>query len=1535
MATNWNNLRPWNGSQEKAFEELCCQFAAGEHHLSNSRFIRKGTPDAGVECFWQTPSGDEYGWQAKFFVAAPTSSQWAQIDHSVNTALEKHPRLTRYTVCFPVDRSDARISGQKSFLVQWNERVAKWESWARKRKMSVAFVYWGDSELTSRLDREENRGRYWFWFNREQFTAEWFRKKLEVAITNAGDRYTPELHVDLPISKRFDALGRTPAFHGQLNSLYQKLRGAGARFRPGSVSEEARESATQAAEAVRQLSGLLDEVLVPIVEEPGPASVRRIPTEKLAEQARTLSEQLYGTWNALHQLVRERPRPESKEEGQDATRRKIEEDAQYCLVVASAANELASFCCDVEAVVANNPALLLGGEAGQGKTHLFCDVAERDMKAGRPRILLHGSHFADAEPWSQIVRMLGLNCTTDEFLGALEAAGQAYGCRILVLIDALNEGDGRALWEKYLPGMLTEMARSPWLGIAVSVRSSYEALVIPDGLVPGRLTRVVHYGFQEHEYEAVHRFFQHFGIQPTIPLLVPEFTKPLFLKLFCQSMHEQGLTQVPLGLRGITAILDSFVVGVNRKLSRRMNYDERSNLVQKAIDLIVTLMAEKGCYRLPRETVVAAVNKLHPTPGYEQSLFRNLVTEGVLAENNWYGEKGTRDVVQITYERFGDHLLARCLLDRYLNPKSPGKAFGPGARLGKLVKTASDCWRHAGLLEAFSVQLPERVGKELVELAKHTRSFGAVQRAFIQSLVWRDAKAFGKGAFEYFDSILRNDLTRGDVLDAMLTVAPVPDHPLNAEGLHRLLSAQPMPQRDAWWSVFLPEQSETKQAVDRLVDWAWGDSGRMLPSDDVVILAGTALGWFLTSSNRFLRDRATKALVRLFDNKLTLLTRLLERFRGVDDPYVTERLMAVAYGCAMRCTCPVGLAELAAEASAQVFGNEGLIPQILTREYASGVVESAKVRGAVGPEAFPESIPPYRSKWPAIKIPSSKTLEKWGKWRQDMGPAERGQSEVYSSITGHGLSDFSNYVIGDMDEWTSVRIGTSPPKSTKEQYDAFRDHLSPKQRTTLIALKTVFENVAFYLRLDCERRREILKRNIADDDLRAVEAHFEGEFLRLLKRNPAKLRLYKDIIQPYLKNPHQFQLEHPFDDQAARRWMVQRVIDYGWTAERFGGFDDLVRHGSYEGWTGHKAERIGKKYQWIAYHELLARLSDNFYLRKERYGADGFKVYSGTWDIGYGHNRDIDPSVTIRKAAATRMEGTICWWSPVSYSNWNPIQDDVSWLKTDGDLPSLSDMVRVRKPEDSSEWFVLDTHLNWKEPARPGWKDYDRSQRSLYYIIRSYFVRKADAASFFRWAKGQHYMGRWMPEPYDVHGIALGEFFWSPWFRAWSSDAELGWTRGDFDRVPYELLVPSLGFLHEASGFDCSLDESFSISLPAPDLVRGLGLSWGGIEGRYVDASGELVAFDPSVHEPGPRALLVRTESILRYLSENGLELFWTVLGEKQMIGGGYDSSHLGWLEVDGVYRLSAKGIVGGLRAEHRLSGRGSRRPKARQRRPK
>ncbi|MFC7512696.1 hypothetical protein ACFQV4_30655 [Streptomyces thermocarboxydus] len=169
-----------------------------------------------------------------------------------------------------------------------------------------------------------------------------------------------------------------------------------------------------------------------------------------------------------------------------------------------------------------------------------------------------------------------------------------------------------------------------------------------------------------------------------------------------------------------------------------------------------------------------------------------------------------------------------------------------------------------------------------------------------------------------------------DVLAAVLAVTAEPGHLLNADRLHRVLVRRPRPERDAWWGVETYAMLWDVTALHRLLRWAeqyptphalhpasrparprLGDRTRRLVTasgatdEEVVRLAATTLVWTLTSSNRFLRDRATKALVQLLLGHGDVLVSLLDRFlhedgKKVDDPYLFERLVWVAYGVVAR-----------------------------------------------------------------------------------------------------------------------------------------------------------------------------------------------------------------------------------------------------------------------------------------------------------------------------------------------------------------------------------------------------------------------------------------------------------------------------------------------------------------------------------------------------------------------------------------------------------------------------------------------------------
>lgn len=88
----------------------------------------------------------------------------------------------------------------------------------------------------------------------------------------------------------------------------------------------------------------------------------------------------------------------------------------------------------------------------------------------------------------------------------------------------------------------------------------------------------------------------------------------------------------------------------------------------------------------------------------------------------------------------------------------------------------------------------------------------------------------------------------------------------------------------------------------------------------------------------------------------------------------------------------------------------------------------------------------------------------------------------------------------------------------------------------------------------------------------------------------------------------------------------------------------------------------------------------------------------------------------------------------------------------------------------------------------------------------------------------------------------------------------------------------------EAGGYDCSLEDSIGIYVPSPWLAARLGVQWDGREGEYRDRKGRVIFRDPSVYTPGPPALLVRESSLRAFLRHGGYEIFWAVLGEKEVI---------------------------------------------------
>jgi hypothetical protein len=801
------------------------------------------------------------------------------------------------------------------------------------------------------------------------------------------------------------------------------------------------------------------------------------------------------------------------------------------------------------------------------------------------------------------------------------------------------------------------------------------------------------------------------------------------------------------------------------------------------------------------------------------SLFRGLLAEGIIAEDKkWIGpNKPLQDIIRFTYERFTDHYIARYLLDKHLDDNAPSSSFLPNTPLGNLLNDEGACYQYQGILEAWSIQLPERIGLELPEVAPQCASFAATRRAFTQSIVWRRVDAFTEPTLAYINAeIIHYTSSKQDLIDAFITVCSNPDHPYNAEFLNGHLMQLTMPNRDTWWTIAISEMYGEHKSVDRIIDWAWETVGKDYVDDHSVYLCALTLTWFLTSSNRFLRDRATKALVSLLVHRLPIVSDLLLDFADVNDLYVAERLYAVAYGCAMRSRDLEGIGLLAQTTYDLIFKTGKPIPHILLRDSARGIIELALHLKATINVVKKRIRPPYGSEWPAY-FPSDDDIAQYGNWHEDMSPGERAAHSIYASVMG--FDDFARYVIGTNHgsfPWTSQLLTEPKTLSAGEIRRKFTESLTTTQHkawekylSSHNMLKSFRDNRTVKL-----RNGDIV--NLTDHDIEQFGRYFDLQFQTSLGMRKAEF--FNKHVRP-VQSESSFTEQHVFSLEPVQKWIVWKVFDLGWSGSLFGRYDVLSHdHRNYR--TGHKAERIGKKYQWLALHEILARVADNFHFKSNIGTPD--EVYDGAWQIG---RRDIDPSLLISGSQSQSLwyNPSPSWWFSVRYDQWETIEDDEEWVRTASDFPSIKEFIRSSNPLDSSDWVALDLFTVLDEPTPLGEERSDLKRRHMQFSIKAYVVKKDKVEDIVKKMSVEPLSSHIIPGGNPLLDVYYGEHYGSPAYKYHDVPyhARGGWTSGRYSSG-VSVLETTEHYLCESSDYDCSLTKDCNIRMPSRWISDGM-----------------------------------------------------------------------------------------------------------------
>lgn len=531
-------------------------------------------------------------------------------------------------------------------------------------------------------------------------SSEWFREKFEISRKDLHDRYTPAFHVNLPLTDLFHALCWEDSYSGKFQShwvkinrsleeFYQYLERHSFKGIDGSILIEAYSQFSSLGAIAKELIDTIPTLLELSV---------------YGEKSRKTLDAILEIDNRLVQLDEE---VSSEKEDKQKVRHALRLTDELLAAVSAFRKFLQSKYLHAAAV----RAVLLKGEAGVGKSHHFCEAADRLTAKGSPAILLLGQYFGLGNPWDHILSRLDLRGNSVEnFLGALDSAAQAVGKRALILIDGINDGTASQEWRSNLAGLLHQVKQFPRIAVIFSCRSSYEKRLVPPSIGEENLVRIEHRGFLGHEHSAVAVYFYQRGIdRPNSPMLAPEFSNPLFLKTCSDALIRRGEKALPKGISGLSSIFEFYTESLQPVILQRLSLDTKAPIIKRALLKIAGEMAKQGRGWINKEEAQHCLEMV--LPGKHIDLLDALIKEGALIDNVVYqnGDEADigLDIITFTYQRFSDHFITKQILQDNLDTFHPENSFQDGTSLSRFF--SGDIWDKGGIIEMMYIQVPESV----------------------------------------------------------------------------------------------------------------------------------------------------------------------------------------------------------------------------------------------------------------------------------------------------------------------------------------------------------------------------------------------------------------------------------------------------------------------------------------------------------------------------------------------------------------------------------------------------------------------------------------------------------------------------------------------------------------------------------------------------------------------------------------------------------------------------------------------------------
>ena len=926
---DFSKLKPYDGKATKCFEQLCYQIAQREFgHLGSFTPIDGSGGDGGVEFYLNLTNGEKWGWQCKFFGDTgrlSVGNRKTQIADSLETACRNHLNLNKWILCLKTDLTENSTAPDGT--------ISKGEQdWFRNQPpnkipagRTVVLEHWGESKFLSLLNSTKQIGIRSFFFGELEFSNEWFKKRFDENFEKVKDKYDPDLHsIDKYTQSKIDFLLFDSNYCKQLETL----------------KEELLEKSNQ---VLSEIKDFRDETMISAKEE--------VQRENYVLYCDEFKKHLAFTFDKI-EVIEKCFKNYSEELLPKKTLQELETDFQnFFLKIdytvfdeksiaykdASAIYELISdFAYTYNQFFRNyfhdtQKEFHFLADAAKGKTHISCNIAYQNIMSGKPAIFITGDKFTDETSIMEAtLKVLDINkeFSFDEFIQALDIYGSITKTKIPIIIDGLNETTNNRffslIWKNHLGSFIAKISSLKNLVIVTTCRSSYTNRIW-DSTFEKRFHHID--GFEDYDTirDAVNKYFKKYKLKANLffaPL--EKFRDPIFLKIFCEIKNPNWKTsndvEVNIEEESTFDVFNEYLKQVNKRVTHNSHLlKQNESFISESLAILSIYLWQSNLREIPVKDFYYLIdgNKAYEK---DKSKADILINEGLVVTRDMRGEQ---EYVSFTYDMLAGYMISENLIQR----NQDVKYFISKNFIEKIVQENGQHPFYEDVITALSLLLPqlrqvsihELIGQDKKLEFTRGKTFKLLPKFFKDKFLARISfanYAFSKSVTSLFklpakfvkeiDTALVGKLFSGSHQNknslfelSFKTLSDI-QHPLNALFISRVLESMPMNLRDIHWTEFIRKKAyDLESFLSEFELQCKNDK-----SESVIIiqkqhLLAKVILWFLTSSNRALRDNATRALYyygRKFPNEFSSLVYASLK---INDPYVWERTLAALYGVTM------------------------------------------------------------------------------------------------------------------------------------------------------------------------------------------------------------------------------------------------------------------------------------------------------------------------------------------------------------------------------------------------------------------------------------------------------------------------------------------------------------------------------------------------------------------------------------------------------------------------------------------------------------